>query len=91
MLDPEEARRIGLVDETVPVERVVPRAIEWCESLLRLPRGPMLKTRRMAREELVAALREVDAACMDEVAEDWFGEETQLALRALVARLTEKK
>src|SRR5580704_6251140 len=29
-----EAGRIGLVDELVPLDRVVDRAIEWCRSLL---------------------------------------------------------
>ena len=38
MVPAEDALRIGLVDELAEVEHVLPRAIAWLESLLRLPR-----------------------------------------------------
>ena len=36
-----EAGRIGLVDELIPLERVIERAVEWCQSLLALPQEAM--------------------------------------------------
>ena len=55
MLRADEAYRVGLVDELAPPEEVVGRAIGWCETLLELPRGPMLTTRERARRDLRAA------------------------------------
>lgn len=91
LLDVGEAFRIGLVDEVVPLERVVQRAIEWCGSVLALPGGPLAKTRRLTRQPLIESLQAMDRQRMDEIVDDWFGEETQAALRALVARLADKR
>jgi Enoyl-CoA hydratase/carnithine racemase len=86
MVPDEEALRIGLVDELVEVEQVVPRAIAWLEPLLRLPRSPMLQTRALARADLVAALAPENLH-LDRFADDWYEPDTQAGLRALLARL----
>ncbi|MCL4838763.1 MAG: enoyl-CoA hydratase/isomerase family protein [Thermoanaerobaculia bacterium] len=85
-----EALACGLVDELAPADEVVPRAVAWCRGLLALPRGPMLRTRELCRERLVAACDDREEAVRDRFVEDWFGEETQAALRALVERLQRK-
>ncbi|HPA96781.1 MAG: enoyl-CoA hydratase/isomerase family protein [Acidobacteria bacterium] len=90
LLPAAEALACGLVDELAPADEVVPRAVAWCRSLLALPRGPMLRTRELCRERLVAACDERAEAVRDRFVEDWFGEETQAALRALVERLQRK-
>ena len=87
LIDPQEARRVGLVDELRPPEEVVERAVTWCQSRLALPRGPMLKTRAAVRAELGALFDEVGAARLDELTADWFDSETQAALKAMVARI----
>ena len=38
-VDPYRARKIGLVDEVLPKERIVHRAVDWTESLLANPRS----------------------------------------------------
>ncbi len=86
----DEARRIGLVDELVPPEGVVARAVEQCNALLALPPQPMAITRHLARADLVALFRENDAELAGLV-EQWFSPETQGPLRALVERLAKKK
>jgi len=86
MVPDEEALRIGLVDELVAVEEVVPRALAWLEPLLRLPRGPMLQTRALARADLVRAL-DPEHLHLDRFAEGWYEPDTQAGLRALLARL----
>jgi len=87
LVSPEEALRVGLVDEVVPAEEVVPRAIAWAGRLLALPRNAMSETRRLARADLVAQFHALDDSTYDGVTEQWFGEETQRAMRALVSRL----
>ena len=87
LLAPADALRVGLVDEVVPVERVVPTAIAWGERMASHPRAAMRETRRVARADLVAQFEGLGERALDEATERWFSEETQQALRALVARL----
>ena len=87
MIDPQEALRVGLVDELAPLEEVVERAVTWCQRRLSLPRGPMLKTRRMARAELGVLFDDLGEAEIDELTSDWFDGETQAALKAMVERI----
>lgn len=85
-----EAARLGLVDELVPLENVVDRAVEWCQSMLALPPQAMAATRRRARADL-AALFELDLDReVKDVTEAWWSEETQTMLKALAARLGRK-
>jgi enoyl-CoA hydratase/carnithine racemase len=86
MVAAERALEIGLIDELVAPEEVVPRAIGWLQQLLKLPSHPMLQTRAIARADLVAALH-ADNIRMDRFIEGWYSPDTQAALQALVARL----
>ena len=84
----EEAAGIGMIDELVDsVEDVVPRAIEWCEERLALPRDAMLQTREMARRYLHEFFDGYDEARGDRFIDIWFSEGTQKSLRGLVERL----
>jgi enoyl-CoA hydratase/carnithine racemase len=53
LVSPREAATLGLVDEVVPEEQVVDRAVRWCENLVALPQAAMNLTRRRARADLV--------------------------------------
>jgi hypothetical protein len=53
-----------------------------------LPRDAMRETRRIARADLVAQFDALDDRALDDATARWFGDETQNALRALVARLS---
>jgi hypothetical protein len=48
----------------------------------------MRETRRIARADLVAQFDALDDRALDDATARWFGDETQNALRALVARLS---
>ncbi|MGE0158544.1 MAG: enoyl-CoA hydratase/isomerase family protein [Gemmatimonadales bacterium] len=87
LVGPAEALRVGLVDEVVALDRVVPAAIAWGERLAALPREAMLETRRLARADLVAQLDDLGERALDEATARWLSDETQRALHALVARL----
>jgi enoyl-CoA hydratase/carnithine racemase len=90
LVSPGEALRVGLVDEVVPVDRVVPAAVAWGERLASLPRDAMRETRRIARADLVAQFDALDDAALDDATARWFSDETQQTLRALVARLAKR-
>ena len=85
-----EAHRIGMVDELVPPDRLVERAVEWCNGLLALPPLAMAATRREARADLVAFFDDTETELAGLV-DMWFSGETQGVLHALVERLTKKK
>jgi enoyl-CoA hydratase/carnithine racemase len=87
LFSPQEALGIGLVDELVALERVVERAIDWCQRLLALPQGAMTGTRLLARADL-AAIFEADLEPeLQRVIAGWWSPETQRTLRALAERL----
>jgi len=90
LISPAEAVRLGLVDELAPPDRVIERAIEWCQSLVALPPGAMSATRRLARSGLASLFAEGNEAELAGLVDQWFSDETQGALRALVERLKRK-
>lgn len=87
LVDAERALAIGLVDEVTGVDEVVTRAVAWLDALLALPRRPMLETRRIAREDAVAALAP-DRIRLDHFLDAWTDPDTQAGLHALIARLS---
>jgi 3,2-trans-enoyl-CoA isomerase len=86
----DEAYRVNLVDELAAPEEVVAQALARCDHLLRLPPVAMAESRRNARRDLVELVREFGESSLDDLVENWFSEETQAALNALVARLAAK-
>jgi enoyl-CoA hydratase/carnithine racemase len=91
LISPNEAARIGLVDEVVPLDQVVNRAIEWSRSMLALPVDAMAMTRRRARADLVELFAEPFDLELEQANATWWSPEAQTTLRVLVDRLARKK
>jgi enoyl-CoA hydratase/carnithine racemase len=53
LVDPATALRVGLVDELCEAAQVPTRALEVAREYCALPRDPMLRTRALARKDLV--------------------------------------
>lgn len=53
LVSPADAATMGLIDEVVPHEQAVDRAVRWCQDLLALPQTAMSLTRNQARADLV--------------------------------------
>ncbi|MBM4184425.1 MAG: enoyl-CoA hydratase/isomerase family protein [Gemmatimonadetes bacterium] len=87
LVTPAEALRVGLVDEVVALDAVVPTTLAWAERMVALPRDAMRETRRIALADLVAQFAGLGEGEVDAAASRWFTDETQTTLRALVARL----
>lgn len=81
----DEALAIGFIDELVPAERVLERSLEFLGGLLALPPVAMNRTRLTGKAVLIAALGGSDD--VERVTADWFSDETQVALHALVDSL----
>ena len=85
-IESQRAYDIGLVDELAAIDDVPTRARLWLESLLALPRQPVLETRRIARAEVIAALQP-ERIQLARFVDGWTAPDTQAGLKALVARL----
>jgi len=90
MIEPKQALQIGLVDELAVADQVVPRALDWLKSTLALPRSAMLRTRAMARADLVASIGNPATLDLGQFLDAWFEPETQSVLHGMVARLKAK-
>ena len=90
LVDAQEALRVGLVDEIVPVDEVIQAALHWCRTMLELPPHAMAATRARARAPLVELFARPQGE-IDEVVDAWYSPETQAALAALIERLRAKK
>lgn len=90
MIDAAQAHRIGMVDALAAVDQVVPTAVEWLRGTLAVPQHAMLKTRQIARADLVAAMGDPNKLDLSAFVTDWFNDETQRVLHGLVARLKAK-
>jgi enoyl-CoA hydratase/carnithine racemase len=90
MLDAEQADAIGLVDELVDVDAVVPRALAWLTDLLKFPPHAMSETRRLARADLAAVFADPNALPVEDFLDQWFAPEAQSVLKSLVAKLKAK-
>lgn len=86
MVSAEDAHALGLVDALVDADAVVPTAVAWLERMLALPRQPMLHTRALARADVIEAL-EPEHIPLQRFVDDWYGDDAQAALKALVAKL----
>ena len=75
LVESERALAIGMVDELAEIDEVVVRARAWLEALLQLPRDPVLRTRAIARADLLAAL-EPEHIGLDRFIEDWYAPDT---------------
>jgi enoyl-CoA hydratase/carnithine racemase len=87
LLSPEDALRLGMVDEVAPLDEVVPRAVAWAADLLTRPPQAMAATRRLARRPLAEAFDSLDETAMDGVVAAWAAPEAQATLQAIAARL----
>ena len=91
LVSPSEAAQVGLVDEVVPADQVVERAVACCEELLALPPEAMAITRRQARAGLTRLFEQGIEAELEVVTAYWWSEEAQTVLRRLVEQLAKKK
>ena len=90
LVKPDEALRLGIVDEVVPPEDVVVCARAWVDNLLELPATAMIETRRLARLDLAENFSKLDDQTYEMMTDAWFTDETQATMKALVAKLASR-
>ena len=91
MVEGEEAHRLGLVNELVPQERVMPRALELAELLAAKPPIAMRLNKRRLREITEAAFQEAEEAGRRYQAEAFGSGEPQRMMAQFFAERTARK
>jgi enoyl-CoA hydratase/carnithine racemase len=91
LISPDEALRVGLVDQVVAGETVIPAALAWCRELLALPPRAMSVTRELARADFKKMFDELGDRTHEEMTRVWFSNEAQASLRALLVHLAARK
>jgi enoyl-CoA hydratase/carnithine racemase len=92
LMDPATALRVGLVDELCDAAQVATRALELAREICALPREAMLKTRALARKDLIDLFGNPGHALIAERefgnmgAEMWSKPATQELLRKIFAK-----
>jgi enoyl-CoA hydratase len=84
-----QAAEIGLVDEVVPAESVLPRAIEVAAQLAGLPPEPLRHTRAQIRRPVLERIA-ADRASDDETRAMWCSPAAQQAISDYVSRVLRK-
>lgn len=91
LVSPDEALAVGLVDQVVTPEEVIPKAIEWCRETLKLPQSALHVTRDSLRADYTVLFDTLASTTETEMTAVWFSEETQRVLKDLMAQLAAKK
>lgn len=90
LVSPQQALEIGLIDETVSLDKVIEAALAWCRSRLALPAEAMTVTRCEARSDLIALFGGTLEPELEKVSASWWHPDTQRTLRELATRLGKK-
>jgi 3,2-trans-enoyl-CoA isomerase len=91
LVSPDEALAAGLVDEVLPPEEVIPKAIDWCRHTLKLPQAALHTTRNSLRADYAVLFETLASSTETEMTAVWFSAETQQVLKDLMAQLAAKK
>lgn len=90
LFEPEEARRIGLVDELVATSQLEARVVERARALATAAPIAYAQIKRALLRPTLEAIDRVDTAETEAWLDTWFSEEGQRRMRATVARITKK-
>jgi enoyl-CoA hydratase len=87
LLSPQEALELGLVDELIEREQVLPRALEIAAGMAQLPRSTYTQVKMQLRGPTLDAIdRALGSGAGDPVLGAWVGEETSAAAASILER-----
>ena len=87
---PDEALEEGVVDEVVPADDLIDRAVETAARLGRIPAASFALTKRLIRQPSQDRVARHTRAIDQEVLEAWISRDVQAAVEAYVARTLRK-
>ncbi len=86
MFSAEQALKLGLIDEVVPADSLVPRVAEIARQYA-LRHGPAFTSiKKLLRGDVADKMKQMDSIFRDEMVVIWYSEETRSKLRAIKIR-----
>lgn len=89
LFTPDEALRMGLVDELATPEDLLQRAVEKAQELGSKPSQGYRRLKRYLRQRVAEQMQSLDEQHYDDLVDQWFSAETQEHLHAAVERMTQ--
>jgi enoyl-CoA hydratase/carnithine racemase len=83
---PDEARRRGMLDELLPPQAVLDRAIEVARDMASMPSDSYRRIKYQVRQAAIAEIQEVISVGGDPMQEGWLSPEAREASAALLKR-----
>ncbi|WP_437919356.1 enoyl-CoA hydratase/isomerase family protein [Sphingobacterium sp. LRF_L2] len=90
LLSPLEALQIGLIDETVPPDRIHTTATRKAKSCTQYDRNTWGKTKLNIRQELLRKIKENKTEAIAQVLEQWWRPSTRHIIKTIIENLTKK-
>ena len=90
LVEPDEARQLGLVDEVVAADQLEARVLERAAALAAASPVAYAQIKRALLRPTLEAIDRVDAAETEAWLDTWFSVEGQRRMRATVARISRK-
>jgi len=91
LFSPQEALKVGLVDEVVPFDRIQNAALRKIKSVTQFERNAWSTTKSNFRRSLVDALSENQDALIEQVLHQWWRPSTRAVMKTIIDNLTKKK
>lgn len=86
LVEPERALELGVVDEVVAPDEVMPRALEVADELAALPPATFARVKRDLRGPVLEHVERIVEKGSDPALEAWLSDETRAAAAAILGR-----
>jgi enoyl-CoA hydratase/carnithine racemase len=90
LFGPHQALKLGFLHEVAPEGELLQRAVQKARAFAALPSGGVRNIKSALRKPIADRIRGMSGVANDRFADIWFAPDTQLALRATVAKLKPK-
>lgn len=91
LFKPQEALRVGLIDEVVSFDRIQNAAFRTIKSVTQFERKAWSTTKANFRKPLVEALSENQSELIEQVLHQWWRPSTRAVMKTIIDNLTSKK
>lgn len=91
LLNPADALACGLVDETIPADRILTAAGRKAKAVAQFDKTAWANTKLNLRHELLKNIADSKALAIDQVLQQWWKPSTRQILKTIITNLTSKK
>lgn len=91
LFSPEEAMKVGLVDELVSLNRIQNLALKQLKRVTQFEKNAWQATKLNLRKDLISSFSGDNKEVIDQVLEQWWKPSTRAILKTIIDNLTQKK